>query len=210
MGDHSDRVVAIAGAALQRALAAWQEHDVGRAIHPADREAIRATEAIRALVLELFTRPSRDLYNACAQLGRLLADSGGSPSLAASTIDGAVKALDHVEIAHEPARIPAARASVLEAYVAAVREAVRDEGRRTWDPPACIVPLDEHTVAIAAGVPTDDRERLAEWAAMVAKAVARRSARVAVVVGSEPARRELDEALGLVGVEATEHLPTRG
>src|SRR5688572_23669221 len=95
--------------ALERALASWREHDVTRSIHPVDRDAIRATAAARALVLELFahpdrvhqTQPPRDLFNACAALGRLLADAGASPSLATSTIDGAVRALSDLGVGYD-------------------------------------------------------------------------------------------------------------
>src|SRR5258708_298452 len=82
---------------IEHALVAWRELDTARALHAPDRESIRTTEAARALVLELFAahtpRDARDLYNACARLGRLLGDGGASPSLAVSTIDGATRAL---------------------------------------------------------------------------------------------------------------------
>lgn len=194
---------------VERALAAWREHDVARGIHPVDREAIRATEAARALVLELFDRPARDLYNACAQLGRLLADAGASPSLAVTTIDGAAQALANVGLSHDASRIPAARASVAEGYFAAVRQAERDDAKRAWDPPACIVPLDDDTVAIAAGFPADDGEGLAEWAAKVAAKVSKSGARAAVVAGPDAAKREIAEALRLVGVETRDGLGAR-
>src|SRR5687768_11028558 len=111
---------------VERTLAAWREHDVMRAIHPTDREAIRATEAARALVVELFDRPARDLYNACALMGRLLADAGASPSLAVSTIDGLARALGDTKTAYDETRIAPARASVAEGYVSALRDVERD------------------------------------------------------------------------------------
>src|SRR5690242_7019353 len=105
----------------ERVLQAWTEHDRARSIHSADRDAIRATEAARARVVELFDRPARDLYNACALLGRLLADAGASPSLAATTIDGLARALAETTTAFDDSRIAPARASVAEGYVSAVR-----------------------------------------------------------------------------------------
>lgn len=186
---------------LERALSAWREHDVKGAIHPVDRDAIRATEAARALVLELFAGPPRDLYNACARLGRLLADAGASPSLVACTIDGAANALDDLGLAHDPSRLAPARASVAEGYVAAVREAERTDARRAWDYATCVVPVDAETVAIAAGYPADDGEALAEWTAMVAAKAARSGARVAIVAGPDATKRELADALRLVGIE---------
>lgn len=197
-------------ALLERALAAWREHDVARAIHPADREAVRATEAARALVLELFDRPARDLYNACAQLGRLLGDAGASPSLAATTIDGAALALSGAGIAYEPSRLAPARGALAEGYVAAMRAAEREDSRRAWEYPACVVPLDDTMVAIAAGYPSDDGERAAEWAGRVAAKLSKAGVRTAVVSGGELAKREITDALVLVGIAVPETLPARG
>ena len=44
---------------LTRVLAAWKEIDTQRALHARDRDAIRSTEAARALVLELFVDGDR-------------------------------------------------------------------------------------------------------------------------------------------------------
>src|SRR5688500_14453585 len=76
---------------LARALAAWASHDLARALHSEDRTAVESTLAVRSLVLELFgpTAHGRDLFNACARLGGLLAEGGATPSLAATTVDGA-------------------------------------------------------------------------------------------------------------------------
>jgi hypothetical protein len=189
-------------------LAAWREHDVTRAIHPADRDAIRATEAARALVVELFDRPARDLYNACALLGRLLADAGASPSLAVSTIDGLARALSDTKTAYDDARIGPARASVAEGYVSAVREGERESANRTWTYPACVVQLDDETTAVAAGYP-DDGDGLQEWAARVASKLSKNGARTVIVAGNDAAKRELGEALKLVGITVADRLPQR-
>jgi hypothetical protein len=115
----------------ERALAAWREHDLVHALHDADRVAIRATDAPRSLVLELLARPGqgRDLYNACARLGRLLADAGASPSLAVATLDGAARALAAIGTRCDDARLASARASVAEGYVAVVVEEERGAAR---------------------------------------------------------------------------------
>ena len=193
---------------VERILAAWREHDVARAIHPTDREAIRATEAARALVVELFDRPARDHYNACALYGRLLADAGASPSLAVSTIDGLARAFADAKVAHDETRISPARASVAEGYVSAVREGERDSANRTWAYPACVVTLDDETAAVAAGYP-DDGDGLAEWAAKIASKLSKAGTRTAVVAGNEAAKRELSEALKLVGIAVADRLPQR-
>ena len=194
-------VLALADA--ERALAAWREHDAVHAIHGPDRDAIRATDAPRALVLELYARPGpgRDLYNACARLGRLLADAGASPSLAVTTIDGAARALSDLGVPCDSARLAPARASVAEGYFAVTIEGERALARRTWEYPGCAVRVGKDTVAIVAGYPADDGEALADWAARVALAVSRDGYRSAILAGSEAAKAELTQALSLVGIE---------
>ncbi|MBS2018465.1 MAG: hypothetical protein JST00_36710 [Deltaproteobacteria bacterium] len=193
---------------MQRALAAWRENDVERSIHAADRDAIRSTEAARALVLELLGRPlpSRDLYNACARLGRLLADVGASPSLAVSTVHGAVRALAHVGTTVDASRVPAACGSVAEGYFAVVVESERALARRAWEYPSCAVRVTKETVAIACGNPTDDADALADWAARVALAASRDGAKEALLSGDEVARAEVAQALSLVGIKVVDSL----
>jgi hypothetical protein len=187
----------------ERALAAWREHDAEHALHGHDRDAIRATDAPRSLVLELLARGTggRDLYNACARLGRLLADAGASPSLAVATLDGAARALADVAVACDVTRLSPARASVAEGYFAVIVENERGAARRTWEYPACAVPVAKETVAIAAGYPADDGEALADWSARVALAVSRAGYKQAIVSGTDAAKAELTQALSLVGVK---------
>jgi hypothetical protein len=187
----------------ERALAAWREHDAAHALHEPDRAAIRATDAPRALVLELLARPgapTRDLYNACARLGRLLADAGASPSLAVATVDGAARALADLGIACDVAGLSPARASVAEGYFAVVTEGERAAARRAWEYPACAVRIAKDTVAIVAGYPADDGEALADWSARVALSVSRDGYKQAILSGSEAAKSELTQALSLLGV----------
>ena len=187
-----------------RALAAWAEHDGEHALHVADRDAIRATEAARALVLELLagSSASRDLYSACARLGRLLAERGASPSLAATTIDGAVRALEHVKSSFDRDRIPSARSSLAEGFVAVVVDGERALARSAWEYPACAVRLGPTDVGLAAGFPSDDPEALGDWAARVALAASRDGYRQATLSGADAARSELASALGLVGIRS--------
>lgn len=186
----------------ERALAAWREHDGAHALHGHDRAALRATDAPRALVLEHLVRPgpARDLYNACARLGRLLADAGASPSLAVSTLDGAVRAIDDAAIDWDRGRLAPARASVAEGYFAAALESERLSARRAWEYPACAVKVGKDIVAIVAGFPSDDGEALADWAARVALAVSREGHRSVILAGDKPAVAELTAALSLVGI----------
>lgn len=187
----------------ERALTAWREHDAAHALHGPDRDAIRTADAARALVLELLARTGhgRDLYNACARLGRLLADAGASPSLAVATLDGAARALEELGITSEAARLAPARASVAEGYFAVTIEGERASARRSWEYPACAVRVTTDTVAIVAGYPADDGEALADWSARVALSVSREGYKRAILSGSEATRAELTQALSLVGVE---------
>jgi hypothetical protein len=159
--------------------------------------------------VELFDRPARDLYNACALLGRLLADVGASPSLAVSTIDGLVGALADTKMDYDDERIGPARASLAEGYVSAIRDVERENASGTWAYPACVVALDDETAAVAAGYP-DDGDGLADWAAKVATRLTKAGTRTAVVAGNETARRELGEALSLAGIAVVDRLPSRG
>jgi hypothetical protein len=176
----------------------WCARDVEGAL-PGDRTVIDATRAARALVVDRLRDGAADgdLFNACAVLGRLLADLGGSPTLAASTIDGARSVLPG--LAERTAR--AARAALMEGFVAVRAEAARAAAAAQWDFPACAVPLEDAAVAIAAGFPGDDEDALASWAARVATAAARIGYRRAVVAGNERACAALVDALELAGVK---------
>lgn len=195
-----------------RALAAWREHDEKHALHGADRDAIRTSDAPRALVLELLARPGpgRDLYNACARLGRLLADAGASPSLAVASIDGAARALADLGVECDAERLSPARASVAEGYFAVIVEDERTSARRAWEYPACAVRVTKDTVAIVAGYPADDGEALADWSARVALGVSREGYKHAVLAGSEAAKAELGQALSMVGVELASTAERKG
>jgi hypothetical protein len=196
----------------ERALDAWREHDEAHALHNPDRDAIRAADPARALVLELLARPgpARDLYNACARLGRLLAEAGASPSLAVATLDGAVRALAELGVTTDEARISPARASVAEGYFAVTIEGERAAARRAWEYPACAVRIAKDTVAIVAGYPADDGEALADWSARVALSVSREGYKRAIVEGADATRAELAQALSLVGIELAKPSEPKG
>lgn len=212
MPDTTPLGASLAPADLERALSAWVDHDLAQAIDARDREAIEATDAPRSLVLGLLatTSASRDSYTACARLGRVLAENGGSPSLSAVTVDGAAYALRKLGASFDSTTIRAARASVAEGYVAAVLEAERAAGQRQWEYPGCAVRIANDTVAISAGYPADDGEALANWAARVALCVSRDGYKQACVAGSSAAHAELCGALALVGVKLASAATRKG
>lgn len=196
---------------------AWCDLDHAHALLPVDHEIIESTRALRALVVDLLrdgasladdTAPARDLYNACAILGRTIAERGGSPTSTVATMHHAEKALklatrdggaSHQEVAE--ARWFSARAALAEGFAAARTEMARKEAAGGWEYPRCAVTLDDSTFAFAAGYPDDDGEAVAAWAGRVANAAVLKGARRAVVTGREDAKRALIDALSTIGVD---------
>ncbi|HEY1695579.1 MAG TPA: hypothetical protein VGG39_25605 [Polyangiaceae bacterium] len=179
-------------------VAAWAEKDRTRAVHPADRE-LASAAGIRALIVDLVKAggPHDELFDACAVLGRLFAQRGGSPTLASATLDHLAEVLG----ARDAAWLVPARAAAAEGFAATAVEDARNDALRAWEYPSCAVPLGHAGVAIAAGHPSDDDEVVSAWAARVAKAAAMAGIRRAVVSGGERASAALLDALTLVGIE---------
>jgi hypothetical protein len=180
-------------------LLTWCRSDLARAVLSADRKVIDDSMAIRALIADivLTDAPADELYDACAVLGRMMAQRGGSPTLASVTVDHAADALG----ARNAPWVVAARSALAEGFASALVEAARREATEAWEFPSCAVALGEAALAIAAGHPSDDDEVLAAWAARVAKNAALRGVRRAVVAGGESACAALVDALYLVGIE---------
>jgi len=119
-------------------VAAWSAKDRTRAVLPADREIVDASATVRALIVDLVLAagPEDELYDAAAVLGRLIAQRGGSPTLASATLDHAADVLD---ARSSPWLVPA-RAAVAEGFAATLVEAAQLEAMRTWEFPSCAVP----------------------------------------------------------------------
>ncbi len=193
------------------ALAAWRLHCMAGAIHELDRTAVQATEAPRSLVFELLARrsPERDLYNACASLGRLLAEAGASPSLATATLDGAEHALAAVDVTYEVTHLGPARACLAEGYVAAISESEKLIARLAWEYPKCAVRVNEKTVAIVRGLPASEDEDLADWAARVSVGASREGFTTAIFEGPDATRTHLEDAFSLLGIALAPTAKTR-
>jgi hypothetical protein len=185
-------------------VAEWCASDHLGAVLPADHEIIDGSHAVRAMIAELAGAAGDDeeLYDACAALGRFIANHGGSPTLASQTIDHVGDAFG----AQGANWLLAARAAVVEGFSSTLLERAQQEAMQSWDFPKCVVPLSETRVAIAAGYPSDDPELLLEWAANIAKAVALQGVRRAFVSGPDPARAAVEEALAVVGVQVDRRL----
>jgi hypothetical protein len=199
-----------------RVVDAWCAEDHAHAFLEADHGVIERSRSLRALVVERATREptsiGRDVLHAFASLGRVMAEQGGSPTLAASSIDGLITASRVASEDSEPARdlqalATAGRAAMMEGYVHALGALAREHLAKSWAYPACAVPLQDGLVAIAAGHPADDDEALAAWASQVAHGVTRAGARRAIACGPEKAVKALEEALDLAGVERLHRLP---
>jgi hypothetical protein len=101
----------------------------------------------------------------------------------------------------DAAWVAPARAALAEAFVASREDATRAEAIARWEYPACIVGLQDATVAIAAGYPEEDVEALAAWASRVAHEAALAGVRRAFVSGSRAAEAALADALQVAGIQ---------
>jgi hypothetical protein len=177
----------------------WSRMDRQAAVGPADGAAVDASAALRSLVVDLAggSGSEDDLFDACARLGRLLAEAGASPTLAAVTLEHGRRALG---ASPAPAWTAPAHAALAEGYAAALAERAQRDAAAAWEYPRCRVWVAPGVAAIAAGLPDDDEEAATAWSARVARAAALDGARRAIVDGREPARSALVDALELAGI----------
>lgn len=216
-----------AGSPLETMVERWCAADRVHAFVKSDREVIESTASVRMLIAEHLLAPpprgpqtpraetqDRDLLNAFGVLGRLVAERGGSPTLAAAIVDGALEVLGPA--APVPAWALPARAALAEAFALSRHEASQAEGASRWEYPRCAVGLPDGTVAIAAGFPDDDLDALGAWASRLAQEAALAGVRRVVISGSARAEYALESALDVVGISLvpgrrppTRHLPLR-
>lgn len=188
-------------------VAAWCDLDRRTVVAAADLEIILTSGSLRTDIARFALTGGTDeeIYDACASLGRLIAHRGGSPTLASATIDHAGDALG----VRPAAWLAPGRAALLEGFARALLERVEQDALRSWDFPRCAVALSGDTIAVAAGLPSNDPEILGEWAASVAKAAALRGVRQAYVSGPEGARAALEDAFDVVGIEVSTYAGSR-
>jgi hypothetical protein len=180
-------------------IAAWCDLDRRAAVAEADREIVDASGPVRAVIagFALAGGSDEEIYDACAALGRFIAQRGGSPTLAAVTVDHAGDALG----VRPAAWLGPGRAAVAEGFTRALLERAQQDALQSWAFPRCAVALPGGVIAIAAGFPSDDPELLGEWAARVANAAALQGARRAFVAGPVAARAAVEDALDVAGIE---------
>jgi len=191
-------------------LDAWTERLASAAISEVDRRAVAASETARALVLEQLEAHSgesaerafedHDALHGWAVLGRVLADAGASPSLAAQVVDALIEATPGGSGDRLQAWGATARSALLEAFVLAQRELAELRAAEAWRFPKCVVRLDETTAAVAASFPDDDADALARWADEVAAGLAKMGVRRVHADGSARARAALASALSVAGI----------
>lgn len=180
-------------------VSSWAERDRASALQPADHEVVESSCSIRGLIADLARSEGRDeeLFDACAVLGRLIAEAGGSATLASLTIDHACEAIG----ARGPTWLAPARAAVAEGFARALIDRAQRACLASWEFPSSTVRVDDTTLAIAAYYPSDDDEVLAAWAARLANGAARNGIRRALVAGPNRSRSAVAEALGAIGIE---------
>ncbi len=180
-------------------VAAWSDLDRSIVVAAADNETIAASAPQRAVIARFALAGGADeeIYDACASLGRFIAERGGSATLASATIDHAADALG----VRPAAWIAPGRAALVEGFTRTLLERMQHDALRSWDFPSCTVLLPDDVIAVAAGFPSDDAELLGEWAASVAKAAALQGVRQAFVAGPESARAALEDAFDVVGIK---------
>jgi hypothetical protein len=188
-------------------VAVWCNLDRRAALVEADREVVEASRPLRATIagFALAGGSDEEIYDACAALGRLIAQRGGSPTLASATIDNAGEALG----VRPAAWLAPGRAAVAEAFTRAVLERAHQEALHGWEFPRCAVLLPGGVIVIAAGFPSDDPELLADWAARIAKAAALKGVRQAFVSGPDAPRAAVEDALDVVGIEVARQAGSR-
>jgi hypothetical protein len=200
--------------AIDRVVVRWCEADRARAFLKSDYEVVESTTAIRSVIVERLLHDrviasgaghvDRDLLHAFGILGALVGERGGSPTLAAAVVDGALEALADPGEAKEAARGAAwvlpARAALAEAFSRAQLENARAQACSRWEYPKCAVGVSEGTIAIAAGYPDDDADALVAWASRVTHAAAMAGVRRAIVSGPAAAEAALSEALEIAGI----------
>jgi len=204
---------------VDRMVARWCEADRARAFLRSDHEVIDSTTAVRSVIAERLLHDhgeaasaDRDLLHAFGILGGLVGERGGSPTLAAAIVDGALESLEEALSLTDatwtgPWVLPA-RAALAEAFSRAQLHTAHAEATARWEYPRCAVGVAEGTVAIAAGYPDDDGDAVSAWASRVAHAAAMAGVRRAIVSGSGAAEAALADALEIAGItRVTGHAP---
>jgi hypothetical protein len=180
---------------------AWTAELASGSISEADRHAVTVSESARSLVIERLGSAGHDSLHAWASLGRVLADAGASPTLAAHTVD-ALREVSSGSVAGVT-WCRAARAALIEAYVAAKRERTELRIAEAWRFPRCVVRLDARHAAVAAHYPDDDDDAIVRWADEVAAGLAKMGIRCVHAEGSARARAALADALASVDIDLT-------
>jgi sarcosine oxidase gamma subunit len=150
---------------------------------PDDERAVAATEALRSGLDDARAEglSTTERTNLAAAMGRVLAECGATPTLAATLLED-----------------EALRAALCETYTRA-REELRAEADATrWELPGCAVRLGPDRFAVCANPPHEDDAAVA-WADRTAAGLVKLGARVVVVSGNGPPRKHLEDALALLG-----------
>ncbi len=156
-----------------------------------DAQSLEVSNDLRARLVAALANPalSHDAQNLASALGRVLAQAGATPSLAATILDPIVRGREGGVL----------RAALLEAFAGAREEQRATDEALRWELPGCAVSLGNGRFAVCANPPHSDDAALA-WADRTAAGLVKRRASEVVISGEGRARKCLEEALELVGI----------
>lgn len=177
---------------------AWRERDR----RWASEAVLAGLDGARENVLEWITRlrpdahdeEVRDLYNAAATLGRVMAELDVSRVLAAETLDNLCEAAE----LGRPSWLPGAKAALLEGFVTSREMRAERRERERWQEP--VVPLGGGRVAVFGAMESDDEADTRAWADALVSKLAKRRVRTIVAAGRPSAVAALRDAAALVGI----------
>jgi hypothetical protein len=140
---------------------------------------------------------TRDLYNAAAALGRVMAEVSASKVLVAETLDGLC---DVADLGHPP-WLAGAKAALLEGFMAVAEARAGARERARWQLP--VVDLGGGRVAIYAAYEDEDDAETREWADRLVAKLAKGGTRSMVLGGRPKALKALRDAAEVAGVATT-------
>jgi hypothetical protein len=168
------------------------------AITHEDAQSLDASATLRARLVGALTHGvlEHDAQNLASALGRVLAQAGATPTLAATILDPIVQGREGGVL----------RAALFEAFAGAREEQRATEEALRWELPGCAAYLGNGRFAVCANPPHADDAAVA-WADRTAAGLVKRGAREVVLSGEGLARKCLEEALELVGIPFVAEAP---
>ena len=143
-----------------------------------DTISLEASAALRARLLSALENADQDAQNLASALGRVLAQAGATPTLAATILDPIVHGREGGVL----------RAALLEAFAGAREELRATEEALRWEFPGCAVSLGNGRFAVCANPPHSEDAALA-WADRTAAGLVKRRTNEVLISGEGRARK---------------------